>query len=227
MKLEIPRCYLDPQLEKIQEKFNACGKNVIETFYAVTAWGWQAKTTERNTRKPLLEEVRYEHNFFPIVNEHKETIRVLSSMTGGLATLQPYVDKFLKHVYKTECFLWADTMIPSIDEFVATRPLNVDIRDQFIAYDAKTSELINSDRMAAIGPIVIKMDQAYEAFIAYSKVWKVELGSRLIASYKKNLDEMVTFIKDQEFSLARPLRDLDDVRVAMICLDLIRERSIE
>lgn len=71
------------------------------------------------------------------------------------------------------------------------------------------------------------MDQAYNAFIEYSKTWKVKLGSRLSASYKKQLDEMVTFIKDMEFILVRPLRDLDDVRVAMNCLDKVRENSIE
>lgn len=71
------------------------------------------------------------------------------------------------------------------------------------------------------------MDQAYNAFIEHSKTWKVKLGSRLNAAYKKQLDEMVTFIKDMEFILVRPLRDLDDVRVAMKCLDKVRENSIE
>lgn len=54
MILQIPKCLITPTIEKIQEKFAAVVLNVIETFYAVTAWGKQAKTVERADRKPLL-----------------------------------------------------------------------------------------------------------------------------------------------------------------------------
>lgn len=95
MQLAIPRCLIAPTIEKIQEKFAGVVKNVVETFYAVPTWGQQAKTAERRTRKALLEEVRYEHNFFVHVAEHKETVRITNSMAGGLILLQPYIEKLL------------------------------------------------------------------------------------------------------------------------------------
>lgn len=54
MLLQIPKCLITPTIEKIQEKFAGVVLNVIETFYAVSAWGKQAKTVERAKRKPLL-----------------------------------------------------------------------------------------------------------------------------------------------------------------------------
>lgn len=84
-----------------------------------------------------------------------------------------------------------------------------------------------ANKVTAIGPLVISMQPAFDAFVEYSKVWKVQLGARLIANYKEQLETLVTFIKDMEFSLGRTLRDLDDVRVAMSCLVQIRENSIE
>lgn len=84
-----------------------------------------------------------------------------------------------------------------------------------------------ANKVTTIGSVVIYMDAAYAAIIEHSKLWKVILGTKLMASYKAQLDEMVAFIKEMEMILSRPLRDLDDVRVAMSCLDKVREREIE
>lgn len=77
MMLDASHCYLDPTLEVIQRtfvlvsRFNYCNsytdavhqlnpqkfqiiQNVIETFYAVSTWGKQAKTEERKKRKALV-----------------------------------------------------------------------------------------------------------------------------------------------------------------------------
>lgn len=62
--------------------------------------------------------------------------------------------------------------------------------------------------------------------MAESKKWKVQLGTLLSTQYKKQLDEMVEFITEQENILAKPINDLDDVRMAMMCLEKIRENFI-
>lgn len=52
------------------------------------------------------------------------------------------------------------------------------------------------------------------------------MGNQLSAYYKKILDEMVEFINDQDKILVRKLNDLDDVRLAMNCLQNVRENFI-
>lgn len=227
MELVIPRCLIVPAIEKIQEKFAAVVLNVVETFYAVSTWGKQAKTFERRQRRALLEEVRYEHNFFTTITEHKETIRMANSFAGGLLLLHPYIERLMLHIYKEQCYLWSDNQGVLLDAFAATKPLIVAIREQFTEYDDITAALQSANKVTTIGSVVIYMAKAYDAFIEYSKTWKVNLGARLISSYKVQLDEMVDFIKEMELTLGRPLRDLDDVRMAMTCLEKIRETSIE
>lgn len=89
---------------------------MIETFYAVTTWGKQAKTTERKTRKPLIgkhyfffiisfttfvykkkkiDEVRHERTFFSCISEHKDIVRSVKRFSGGFLLLKPYIDKLL------------------------------------------------------------------------------------------------------------------------------------
>lgn len=130
-------------------------------------------------------------------------------------------------IYNTYCHLWAADQEEVIEAFAATNPLTVEIRDKFIQYDNETKALQEAPKTTVIGSIIISMDKSFDAFTEHAKTWKVILGKRLSVTYKKQLDEMVNFIKDQEFILVRPLRDLDDVRMAMTCLDKIREVSIE
>lgn len=226
MFLDIPRCYIDPAIEKIQEKFAAIVHNVIETFYSVPTWGQQAKTIERRKRKPLIDEVRYEHNFFQCMSEHQEIVRALNTFAGGYQMLQPYIDKLLTRIYQAQCDLWSADQNETIAAFAETNPLTVEIRDKFIVYDNRTAALKAVDKFTRIGSVIIDMTAAYASIIEHSKTWKNLLGTRLLISYKKRLDEMVTFIKEMESVLVRPLEDLDDVRIAMACLETVREKSI-
>lgn len=227
VELAVPRCLLVPTIEKMQEKFALIVQNVVETFYAVSTWGKQAKTLERKSRRPLLDEIRYEHNFFTTVNENKETIRIMHTFVETLLKLQPYTDKTLTHLYESHCDLWPDDRTEQIDAFVAADPLTVTIRDKFAEYDDRIARMETEQTITTIGCVVVNMQPAYDAFVAYAKSWKAQLGGRLIAEYKTRLDRIVTFIKEVEFGLSRVLRDLDDVRKAMQCLDQIRENSIE
>lgn len=45
--------------------------------------------------------------------------------------------------------------------------------------------------------------------------------------YKKKMTDMMSFISEHLKKLARPLRDLDDVRFAMEALSAIRDKRIE
>lgn len=70
-------------------------------------------------------------------------------------------------------------------------------------------------------------EPAFDAFRQLSKERKAEVGRRLSDACNKKVDSMVNFINDQHVVLIRNLKDLDDVRLAMNCLDAIKERSIE
>lgn len=70
------------------------------------------------------------------------------------------------------------------------------------------------------------IEKMFHKFIDESKKWKTALGVLLSAQYKKKLDEMVDFITEQQNILQKPINDLDDVRLAMLCLDKVRDNFI-
>lgn len=74
---------------------------------------------------------------------------------------------------------------------------------------------------------LLSKEKAFDKFVEESKKWKTLCGQLLSAQYKKQLDEMVDFISEQENILLKPINDLDDVRLAMLCLEKIRDNFIQ
>lgn len=175
----------------------------------------------------LIDEVRYDRNFYNHIAEHKEIIRMTKGFDGGLLLLQPAVNAFLHKMFDDYCFLWAIGMEQVLKEFADSNPLTVDIRDKFVFYDKITADLYRAKKVKQIDVIEIRMDEIYERFVAYSDNWKKTLGNYLSAMYKKKLSDFVTFINDMEFILNRHLNDLDDIRIAMSALEKIRDHSIK
>ncbi|KAI8438603.1 hypothetical protein MSG28_011048 [Choristoneura fumiferana] len=57
--------------------------------------------------------------------------------------------------------------------------------------------------------------------------WKRILGKLLSVAYKERVTKMMQFINERMKTMSKKLKDLDDVRLAMLCLALIREAFIE
>ena len=58
------------------------------------------------------------------------------------------------------------------------------------------------------------------------KAWKLMFGKELNNKYRTNMEEILSFVEEYSKRLARPIRDLDDVRQAMAALADIREHNI-
>lgn len=140
--------------------------------------------------------------------------------------IEPKLSKFLRKMYDEHCYLWSADMKSELEGFVNKNPLAADVREKFKTYNKITGQLRKARRIETIDSIIIQMDEAYDDFIEYSKKWKVCLGQLLRALYKQKLSTSVVFIDDVELVLQRPLNDLDDVGIAMDCLQRVRENSI-
>lgn len=132
-----------------------------------------------------------------------------------------------QNLYDKQCHLWRDDQNNIIQKFASSNPLTVSIRDKFQLYDNQTAELIAANKIITVGCIIINMGPVYDAFVEHSKSWKIILGQSLSDKYKERLDFLVEFIKDRQTELEHTLNDLSDVRLAMNCLEKIRENFIE
>ena len=65
------------------------------------------------------------------------------------------------------------------------------------------------------------------ALCAETKAWKVAFGRAMNERYCTMMDQILEQIDDINKRLCRPVKDLDDVRVAMAALKEIREQEIQ
>lgn len=64
------------------------------------------------------------------------------------------------------------------------------------------------------------------AFSVEASSWKKLLGSTLSINYKNKLMKISEYINEKNKVLLRPIKDLEDVRIAMKCLSTIRDDFI-
>lgn len=159
--------------------------------------------------------------------EHKDVIRAVQNLANGLLSYKSDMEEFQREMFEKYKYLWAEDREDIINAFVVTNPLTVDIRDMFLHYDNITQKLETMSTKRTIGPIEVRMGNTIDKLVSESKKWKVLLGQLLSVQYKKQLDEMIEFITEQNNILDKPINDLDDVRQAMVVLEKVRDNYIE
>ena len=59
-----------------------------------------------------------------------------------------------------------------------------------------------------------------------TKAWRMTFGKSCNGKYRTEMDDIFNFVEDLNKRLARPIKDLDDIRYAMAALKDIRENEI-
>nr|XP_026487863.1 dynein heavy chain 8, axonemal-like [Vanessa tameamea] len=239
MFLEIPKILIKPSLEEIQSAFSQVVLNCIMDIHrSVFMWGQQDQIKKERMNTNSLTATRSVsagsrsgsnmigiRNYFRMVSEHKDIVRAVMALQGMMYMFKPDIEKLLTG-YTKFSHLWDENRVQKVQDFVDTNPLNVIIRDMFKKYENQTEEVLNLPERHIIGSIQIDMDKIKLALHIESVEWKRILGKLLSHAYKERVLKLMQFIKDRMKTMSKKIKDLDDVRVAMLCLEMIREEFI-
>lgn len=174
----------------------------------------------------LIDESTHEKTYFQLLSEHKDVVRLKRSFDAGLLVLQPKVNLFLEKMYAQHCYLWVTNIDDTLKEFADSKPLTIEISDKFKSFDERSAELNATSKFVQIEAIGIELTQLYDDFVTHSNNWKKKLGEFLSEIFKAKLQKFVEFVENVEDVLSRPLTDLDDVSIAITCLESVRENNI-
>ncbi|KAJ3662197.1 hypothetical protein Zmor_006553 [Zophobas morio] len=235
MELQIPIIVINPTLDEIQNYFTQVITNLQNTMKFVCMWGQRGTKKKAIREKPLkFKEVAQlvaktppaDRNYYKIVTENKEIIRIFMSLQGVMYLLKPDVAKLLQK-YLDYSYLWAENRDDEIEEFCNQNPLTVEIAEKFQSFENRADMIRDLPAYHIVDSIQIDMEKFKLALLVESDAWKHILGKNLGKRYRGKLLELVDFIKNREKVLNKPIKDLDDCRLAMACLELIRENFIE
>ncbi|XP_028156116.1 dynein heavy chain 8, axonemal [Ostrinia furnacalis] len=239
MYLQIPRILIKPTLEEIQTSFSQVVLNCIMDIHRnVFMWGQQEAMKNQKMTGASLTATRSVsagsrsgsnivgiRNYFRMVSEHKDIVRSVMALQGMMYMYKPDIEKLLKG-YGRFAHLWAEDRVQQVQDFVDSNPLNVIIRDMLKKYENQTEEVLNLPERHIIGSIEINMDNVKLGLHVESIEWKRILGKLLSQAYKERVIKMMQFINDRMKTMSKKIKDLDDVKFAMLCLEMIREEFI-
>ncbi|XP_062548437.1 dynein axonemal heavy chain 8 [Armigeres subalbatus] len=200
MELEPEECEIRPSLEGIQAYFQRVIVNVVETFYAVSTWGRQAKTEERKLRRPVLEEIRHERSWFRTISEHKEVSRFIHEFDGGLLLVKPDIQHELTLMYSRYEYMWKSDLFA------------VPLEEKPGLFERIQLDLGKIEFITHVGPILIRSGHVIKAVLL-----------KLLDFYNKRITEISNFITEHDTVLNRTLKDLDDIKMAMECLQIVQD----
>ncbi|KAG8306517.1 hypothetical protein J6590_045685 [Homalodisca vitripennis] len=171
------------------------------------------------------------------VMENKEVVRLTVALQGNLLLVKPDVNKLLQS-YQTFSHLWSDERNEILNAFVDSQPMTIYIEDKFAELEKLLQTIEEIPALNILGPLEIQTGKFFlldfHFFIAKFKLalkvewkeWKLTLGNILLNAYRKKLADLWEFIEVKGDVLLKPVKDLDDVRLAMACLESVRDNFI-
>ncbi|XP_024940596.1 dynein heavy chain 8, axonemal [Cephus cinctus] len=231
--LQIPNIVIMPPIEEMQHHFARVITNLIETHKGVIMWGQRYSPTPKKRTSLGIDidddNVQPLKNYHQSVVEHKEIIRCSMSLQGAMLMVKDDIT-MLGNSYLRYSYLWAEDRVSQIQKFVDSDPITQEIKEKLMEYEEISAEIQSLPDHHIVGPIQINMgnfiDKLKLALLVESGAWKTSLGIILSTTYKEKLRRITDYINDKNKVLARKIKDLEDVRVAMKCLGQIRDDFI-
>ncbi|RLW06918.1 hypothetical protein DV515_00004295, partial [Chloebia gouldiae] len=192
---------------------------------ASAGFGSQEKKAKKG-EKGGDEVVRKLKNFYAGVAENEAITKIIVTLSSAGNSLKEEVSEVLQEFDKYKV-LWTEDKDTKFQEFFATGPSLSEIKEEIVHYDMFEQEMKNLKPVILLGPIELHTGPLKKSLTIEANSWKMVLCCYLNEEYKAKLLNMMSFINDYLNKLARPLIDLDDVRLAMEALSAIQEKRAD
>lgn len=255
--LAIPNITLSPSMEDVQQVINKAGQMVLEVNRGIALWGQQRtfsqlkisthQETEDETAEDGAEESHQEKTndqssseqqsaplpaaaklktYYRAVREHKDTGRMVMMLQTALSAVKSDINDVVQQ-YDVYSHLWEKDREEAVEEFKATEPSLQQYRAQIANFRQQREDVANMTKSHRVGPLQLSTEPLQLSLTVEIDAWTRAFASCLHDEYSIKLDEVTNFFDENSHQLAKPIKDLDDVRNAMQCLDVVRGRQIE
>ncbi|OXB65796.1 hypothetical protein ASZ78_008863, partial [Callipepla squamata] len=241
--LAIPNVVMVPSLDEIQQAINCMIQLILDVSRGVVQWGQKdllksrlktevASSTEFK-KLAKKEEKRFEdvikrklRNFYSGVAENEDVSKLVVLLSSSVNSMREMVSETLQDYQKYK-MLWTEDRDAKIQQFLARCPSLIEIREEILHYAMFEQEMKDLKPTILLGPIELHTEPLKITLAAEAKAWKLLLCRYLNEEYKKKMTDMTSFINTYLKNLSRPLNDLDDVRLVMEALSIIRDDKIQ
>nr|XP_006825999.1 PREDICTED: dynein heavy chain 5, axonemal [Saccoglossus kowalevskii] len=237
--LAIPSVVMRPSLEDIQQTLNKSIQLILKMSQNISLWE-HTVTIQKALQKPMDKEMEdnkddkddkvtippnFHKPLHKLISEHKDVIKVVIVLNSIVSSFRTECHEVLEQ-FTQYSELWNEDPVEKVKQFMDENPLTSEIEAQVKYYkilETSIEEILPSYR---VGSIVFLTEKLQMALITEARAWKLAYGKALNNKASKDMLEIFDFIDNLQKRLARPIKDLDDVRSAMAALHEIREAEI-
>uniref|UniRef100_A0A2K5Y215 Dynein axonemal heavy chain 5 n=1 Tax=Mandrillus leucophaeus TaxID=9568 RepID=A0A2K5Y215_MANLE len=253
--LAIPNIVMAPALEDVQQTLNKAVECIISVPKGVRQWSSELlskkKIQERkmaalqsnedsdsdveigeNELQDTLEIASVNlpisvqtKNYYKNVSENKEIVKLVSVLSTIINSTKKEV------IASMDCFkrynhIWQKGKEEAIKTFITQSPLLSEFESQILYFQNLEQEINAEPEYICVGPIALYTADLKFALTAETKAWMVVIGRHCNKKYRSEMENIFMLIEEFNKKLNRPIKDLDDIRIAMAALKEIREQQI-
>lgn len=154
---------------------------------------------------------RPQKNYYKAVSENKDIAKLISLLFTCLSATKKDVLNALDH-FKEYQFIWQKDRDDDLKEFVATDPKVGEYEARIREFEQLIDVVNAYPEYIPVGAVAIVTEKLKLGLTSEIVLWKNSYGHSCNSKYKKEINQIFTFIEDIMKRLQREIKDLDDIR---------------
>ncbi|XP_066479011.1 dynein axonemal heavy chain 5 [Tiliqua scincoides] len=164
-------------------------------------------------------------NYYKSISENKEIIKLMSVLSSSINSTKREVMTALER-FKCYHHIWQREKEETIENFMKENPLLSEFESQILYYRDLEVEINSEPEYICVGTIALYTANLKLALTTETKTWMAAFGRHCNKKYRTEMENIFIFVEEISKKLNRPIKDLDDIRIAMAALKEIREQQI-
>ncbi|TKC53227.1 hypothetical protein EI555_007550, partial [Monodon monoceros] len=253
--LAIPNITMAPALEDIQQTLNKAVECIVTVTKGVRQWNSELLSKKKMHERKMAALQSNEdgdsdvemgenepqdtfeiasvnlpipvqnRNYYKNVSDNKEILKLVSVLSTIINSTKKEV------IASTDCFkrynhIWQKEKEETIVTFIMKNPLLSEFESQILYFQKLEQEINTEPEYICAGTIALYTADLKFTLTAETKAWMVVIGRHCNKKYRSEMENIFTLVEEFSKKLNRPIKDLDDVRIAMVALKEIREQQI-
>jgi dynein heavy chain len=160
-----------------------------------------------------------------LIAEHKDVNKLVIALNTSMSSFKAEVVAIIKN-FTGFSELWEKEPEPTVKEFMAAKPLMVDLEAKFRHYKQLQVEIEEFANSYQVGSIIYRTDALKRSLITEIGNWKLAFGKAMNEKAGLDMKNLMEMVDEIHKKLSRPCKDLDDIRSHMDALNSIKEKEI-
>ncbi|XP_076010940.1 dynein axonemal heavy chain 5 isoform X2 [Genypterus blacodes] len=252
VNLSIPDIIIVPTLQEVQQAVNRAVECVVSVSKGVGQWSKVQETlrkmharqltavkwdnaegesedgnmTQKSLAAAVIQDVPLQvRNHYKSVSENMEIIKLVSVLSTSISSAKKNVTAALQ---RFSCYhhIWKKDRKETMQSFSEGSHLVSEFESQIRYYRQLELQINSEPEFIIVGALALFTEALKMSLTAETKSWMMDYGLYSKRKYRSEMEQIFAFVDEAGKKLNRPIKDLDDIRIAMAALKDIREHQI-